>query len=91
LGRWAIHETVQMHLVGHLVSNPADRRPLFVSGNELEVGGIEGGNVGVRIATPEVEALLPALDLVLRLSPAEARTLAAALLKWSSLVGVRQS
>jgi hypothetical protein len=64
----------------------AARRPLFVSGDECEVGGIEGGNVGLRLSTPEIDALLPALELVIRLSPTEARGVAAALLRWSNIV-----
>lgn len=65
---------------------PRDRRPLFVSGDQYEIGGIDGGNVGLRLATPEIAALLPALDLVIRMSPAEARVLAQALLRWSDMV-----
>lgn len=65
---------------------PADgRRPLFISAEQCEVGGIEGGNVGMRLRTPEVDNLLPSLDLVIRLAPGEARALAEMLVRWSHL------
>jgi hypothetical protein len=66
--------------------NNSTRRPLFVSGDECEVGGIEGGNVGLRLSTAEIDALLPALELVIRLSPTEARKVAAALIRWSDVM-----
>lgn len=40
----------------------------------------------MRLQTAEIDALLPALDLVIRLQPSEARRISAALAKWADLV-----
>jgi hypothetical protein len=68
------------------MGNSSALRPIFVSGDQCEVGGIEGGDVGLRVSTSEIQALLPALDLVIRLSPDEASDVAAALIRWSGIV-----
>ena len=61
----------------------ADKLDLIVTPKEYELGMIDGGSVGVRIRTDEIEALLPALDLVLRFQPSEARVLADGLRRWA--------
>lgn len=51
-----------------------------ITPGSYEVGVLPAGHVGLRFHCAEVEALLPALDLRLRLSPSEARDLAQLLL-----------
>ena len=52
-----------------------------VTPDEFQVGIMEGGSVGLRFSTAEVQALLPALELRLRLAPNDARNLAGLLQK----------
>lgn len=63
----------------------SDRRVLFIGADEYELGVIQGGNVGLRLRTSEVEALLPALELILRLAPSEARQMADGLRRWADV------
>lgn len=51
-----------------------------ITPRSLEVGVLEARNVGLRFHSDEVEALLPEVELRLRLSPSQARDLAQLLL-----------
>lgn len=57
-----------------------DKTHVLVIGPEsYTVGARVGGQVGLRIRTRQIEALLPALDLVCRIQPDQARILASEL------------